>query len=777
MKRLIGFLLSAVCLTTACMTGTDAFVRIEEGHFVRHGEPFYFIGTNLWYGPILASQGEGGDRERLCRELDALCACGMTNLRVLVGADGPEGVVSKVSPTLQPAPGTYNNELLDGLDWFMQQLGERDMTAVLYLNNAWEWSGGYSQYLEWTGAGRAPIPAVDGWGPYMRYVEQFIPSQEARALFADHVRFIVGRTNRYTGRKYSEDPAIFAWQIANEPHAFGEKNKEDFAEWIGETARLIRSLDPNHLISTGSEGIRGCENNVELTERIHAFREIDYINLHIWPYNWHWVAADRMADDLPQAIDETDHYIDRHIAMAARLGKPVVIEEFGFPRDGFRFDPASATALRDRYYRTVFDRVIASKEVGGLLAGCNFWGWGGEARPKRLYWQTGEPYCGDPAQEQQGLNSVFDCDSSTMALIRRSTARLNAPAPEPETPVAVLKHRLQRCVESGMVLFGHQDDLFYGTAWKGWEAPEQSDVRAVAGDYPAVLGVEIGGIENGDSLSLDGVPFRLIREGIRSHHRRGGIVTVSWHADNPVTGGDSWDVAQAAGTVASVLPGGPQETRFRTWIGRVAGFLSSLRDDDGRPIPIIWRPWHENAGGWFWWGAPHCSSEAYRALWQRTRILLEEEYGLTDLLWAYSPGFTAECTNGYTDYYPGDGWVDIIGIDSYQYGQADFAASLNRKLTDLAAFARRHGKILALTETGCEGLPDPTWWTQTLEPALQGLPIAYVLTWRNAWDRPGHYYATWRGEASSEDFCRFVVDGRIALLGKWNRLNDNTHNR
>ena len=293
----------------ACSCGTaedgDAFVRVENGRFVLDGKPCYFLGTNFWYGPILGSKGPGGDRERLARELDTLAACGVTNLRVLVGADGGGGVPSKIEPTLQYVPGKYNDELLDGLDYFLAELGRRGMKAVLYLTNSWEWSGGYSQYLAWTGAGKPAIPAIDGYEAYVEYVSHFIPSREARALLEEHVRFIVGRTNRYTGLRYADDPAIFSWQICNEPRPFGEQNKEAFAEWIARTARLIRSLDANHMISTGSEGFYGCEADMELVERIHAVPEISYVNLHIWPYNWNWTPRNDPASGLRNSMEET----------------------------------------------------------------------------------------------------------------------------------------------------------------------------------------------------------------------------------------------------------------------------------------------------------------------------------------------------------------------------------------------------------------------------------------------------------------------------------------
>ena len=216
-----------VAVILSCVDkGSNGIIRIEDGQFVKHGEPYYFIGTNFWYGPILASEGSGGDRERLSRELDSLCSMGVRNLRVLVGSDGDRGVYTKVEPTLQYAPGKYNDTLLRGLDYFLVELGKRDMEAVLYLNNAWEWSGGYSQYLKWAGYGDIPLPRVAGYNEYVDYVSDFMKSDSAMGMFRRYVMDIVSRTNTVTGKAYRDDPAIFSWQICNEPRPFGEENKE-----------------------------------------------------------------------------------------------------------------------------------------------------------------------------------------------------------------------------------------------------------------------------------------------------------------------------------------------------------------------------------------------------------------------------------------------------------------------------------------------------------------------------------------------------------------------
>ncbi len=428
MKKQFLLLTVLLFLLGACAPkpAEHSFIKVNaDGQFVRDGKPYYFVGTNFWYGAILGSEGEGGNRERLHKELDFLKSIGINNLRVLVGADGENGIKTRVEPSLQVAPGVYNDTILAGLDYFMNELRERDMTAVLYLNNSWEWSGGYSVYLQWSGHGDAVVPAVDGWPAYMEYVKQFPQSDSAKALFANHVNYIVSRTNRYNQIKYVDDPTIMSWQIGNEPRAFSDENKEPFARWMADVAAQIKSLDPNHMVSSGSEGSWGCEMDMNLFEKIHADPNINYLNIHIWPYNWSWVKADSLTELLPRAKENTKKYIDDHMVIARKYSKPIVLEEFGFPRDGFSFSKEAPTTARDEYYRYVFDLIRQDRESGGLFAGCNFWAWGGFAgqNPDHVFWEKGDDYTGDPAQEQQGLNSVFATDS-TIEIIKAENRKL-----------------------------------------------------------------------------------------------------------------------------------------------------------------------------------------------------------------------------------------------------------------------------------------------------------------------------------------------------------------
>lgn len=396
------------------------FVTVRDGEFYIGDSLYRFVGANFWYGGLLGSE-KYGDRERLGRELDYLKSIGITNLRVLVGGDGETGVESHIEPVLQTAPGVYNDTLLQGLDYFLAELEKRDMTAVLYLNNSWEWSGGYSTYLEWTGHGTAPLPK-DGYREFVEYASQFVLDDSAKQLALNHVRNIVSRTNTVTGEPYSQSPAIMSWQIANEPRAFSREGKRALADWLRTTARTIKEIDSNHLVSTGSEGKYGCEVDLDLWAEIHNYPEIDYANIHIWPYNWNWIRKDTPAgvhEDVDSACKYTLAYIDEHYNKLAGA-KPIVLEEFGYPRDSMAIAPGSPTTGRDRYYEYVFSIIRDS----GKINGSNFWGWGGFAQPAHRTWQPGDDYSGDPAQEDQGLNSVFAADSSTIAIITKMTQSL-----------------------------------------------------------------------------------------------------------------------------------------------------------------------------------------------------------------------------------------------------------------------------------------------------------------------------------------------------------------
>lgn len=337
--------------------------------------------------------------------------------------------------------------------------------------------------------------------------------------------------------------------------------------------------------------------------------------------------------------------------------------------------------------------------------------------------------CGSSKKEQAADNGITSLRTS-----------------ETETLLANLKKSPLRGV-----LFGHHDDTVYGIGWEGEEG--RSDVKSVCGDYPAVISFDLGELELGGDASLDKVPFAKIKQEIINQYQRGGMASLSWHARNPKTGGDAWDVSDTT-VVRSILPGGACHEKFAGWLDALAGFLNSLQTADGVKVPVLFRPWHEHTGSWFWWGEKLCTPEEYKALWHMTADSLRAK-GVDNVLYAYSSGTEPQDTTQYLKKYPGDDRVDVIGFDAYQFDRDAFLNTLDKSLAVIDTVARTHDKVMAVTEAGYEGIPDSLWWTGTLLPALEKYPVAYVLVWRNARERVTHYYAPYPGQVSAKDFVDF----------------------
>ncbi|HYC98835.1 mannanase [Brevundimonas sp.] len=405
------------------------FVRREGMALTLDGRPYRFVGANLWYAAWI------GDRPRLGRELDALAGLGVTNLRIAASAE-LSPLKNSVRPAFRDEAGAYDERLLTGLDHAMAEIGKRGLKAVLYLTNFWEWSGGMATYLLWTNGGRyidMNDPAHP-WPAFPDFVAGFYRSPEAVALYHDHVRRIVGRMNSVTGVPYAEDPAIMAWQLANEPRPGGsdpvaDQSLADFHDWIGATARLIKSIDPNHLVSTGGEGLKGSMEREDLVLSSQAFDDIDYTTAHLWPGNWGWLDRSDMAGTHGRAMTQSADYIARHIALARRLDRPLVLEEFGYPRDGDVYSPDAPTTLRDAFYGMIHDAVLTSVRAGDPLVGSNFWAWNGEGRAAHAdarFRPGDDAFLGDPPHEPQGWYGVFDSDASTLERIRAHAVALTA---------------------------------------------------------------------------------------------------------------------------------------------------------------------------------------------------------------------------------------------------------------------------------------------------------------------------------------------------------------
>lgn len=405
---------------------SSPFVEVDGIHFMLDGKVHQFVGTNFWYGAYLGRDGEAGNRERLKRELDFLVEHGITNLRVL-GASEASVFDNSLEPVFIREDGTYNEDLLIGLDYLLSEMDKRGMKAVIFLNNYWEWSGGMSMYQSWHSDQEAIDPADGDWPGFMDFSAEFYKNEEANTAWREYISTLINRKNTLTGKSYYDDPAIMAWQLANEPRPgqgviTPEKHKV-YVNWVEETAAFIKSLDPNHLVSTGSEGEMGSLNSMNIYVDAHDSEYIDYLTFHMWAKNWSWIDPNDMAGTIEQARSNAADYIDNHVAIADSLNKPIVMEEFGFPRDGETYERNSSINYRNSYYQMVFDKI----EEYEAFAGSNFWSWGGygEAQHEDFWWRPGDPFTGDPPQEPQGLNSVFADDESTLQIIENHANKIS----------------------------------------------------------------------------------------------------------------------------------------------------------------------------------------------------------------------------------------------------------------------------------------------------------------------------------------------------------------
>ncbi|MBN2350122.1 MAG: cellulase family glycosylhydrolase [Bacteroidales bacterium] len=421
--KLLFALIIFIFFNAGCAQKTEDYVTVDGNRFMYKGQPYYFFGINIWQAAYLGADLNTGNKERLTRELDELAQYGITNLRILAHSE-ESSLKMSVSPAFQTQPGVYNEQLLEGLDYALAEMGKRGMKAILMLNNYWQWSGGMSQYVNWT----TGIPVIDpdesgDWGGFMAASATFYQDSLANNLYRDYIRILVTRTNTITGVQYKNDPAIMTWELANEPRPAPSAGnnpllREAFYNWVDQTAQYIKSLDNNHLVTTGSEGTWGSLVSEEICFNEHNFASIDYLTFHIWPKNWRWFDAKNPEATFNQTMENVLVYFNQHLQIARKLNKPAVLEEFGLERDYGSFSPDTSTTYRDKFLTTIVQTIVDSARAGAPIAGFNYWAWGGQAIAANsdYWWREGDTFMGDPPQEAQGLNSIFSTDTSTLGI-------------------------------------------------------------------------------------------------------------------------------------------------------------------------------------------------------------------------------------------------------------------------------------------------------------------------------------------------------------------------
>lgn len=312
------------------------------------------------------------------------------------------------------------------------------------------------------------------------------------------------------------------------------------------------------------------------------------------------------------------------------------------------------------------------------------------------------------------------------------------------------------------VLFGHQHATEYGHGWSGDN--DRSDVKSVCGSHPAVIGVDFSGLSGQAKEEIEKTKLELQKNVVETYER-GGITTVAWHFMNPASdGGFYWKDGISKPSIELIKKGGSHHEQYKEILRTIADFSKSVKAKDGTLAPMIFRPFHEFDGYWFWWGKPYCSKEDFIAVWQFTVSYLRDELGVHNFIYAFSPDNIFTTKEEFLDRYPGDEYVDMLGMDNYgdmgRDGKYDVDSAI-KKLKIVNDVAIEKKKLAAFTETGLESIPNPTWWTETLLKVLKSnnIQMSYVLVWRNDTTSPTHYYAPFPNHSSVPDFLKFYKDG------------------
>lgn len=342
-----------------------------------------------------------------------------------------------------------------------------------------------------------------------------------------------------------------------------------------------------------------------------------------------------------------------------------------------------------------------------------------------------------------------------------ASAQKNAPVDKKATAETRALYKNLKKLSEKHIIFGHQHATEYGHGWSGDQ--DRSDVKSVTGSHPGVIGVDLSGF-SGISPEAIEANKKNLRKNVADTYNRGGITTVAWHFSNPVSkGGFYWKDSVSLPAVKYLIPGGEAHEKYKEILKGIGEWAKSVKGADGKLVPMIFRPYHEFDGDWFWWGKSHCTKEEFVSLWKFTVSYLRDELGVHNFIYAFSPDNKFKTEEQFLDRYPGDEWVDMVGMDNYGDFGRDNRYNLEAgvlKLKIVSDYAKKAGKLAAFTETGLESIPNNTWWTETLLKTLKNndLQLSYVLVWRNDVRSPAHFYAPYPGHTSVPDFLKFYDD-------------------
>ena len=369
-------MLISINLSLAANTG---FVATSGTKFVLNGSPFYFAGTNTYYLMVYAA--DAGLRSYVDEVLEEASAMDLRIVRTWAFNDGADEWNA-----LQTAPGVYDEDVFKGLDYVLAKADDLGIRLILPFVNNWDDYGGMNQYVEWDASATSH--------------DDFYTDSDIKGWYKNHISTVLNRVNTINGRTYKNDPTVFAWELANEPRCQSDTSGDTLNNWISEMSVYIKSIDSNHLVTTGIEGFYDEDsgpwwrNGSKGTDfiRNHQVSDIDFATAHSWPDHWGWNYNDTMSWVETQILDAHN-----------TIGKPFILEEFGKSRDN-----GGVTTTRDQFFQGYYD-LIYSYQAGGS----NFW---------ILYH--------DAYPDYDGFGVYYPADTSTIAIIESAASKENSLAVE-----------------------------------------------------------------------------------------------------------------------------------------------------------------------------------------------------------------------------------------------------------------------------------------------------------------------------------------------------------
>jgi mannan endo-1,4-beta-mannosidase len=346
------------------------------------------------------------------------------------------------------------------------------------------------------------------------------------------------------------------------------------------------------------------------------------------------------------------------------------------------------------------------------------------------------------------------------------------PQATPET--VALFYNLKKIAKRGQTLIGQQDPE-QSVSEKGGEMA----ITRIMGSDPAVWGSDFMQITHVANTNATGW-FRDTEKKIigfaSAAYDKNMVNIFCWHFQDPyeqksfnVSGLKKETIEKS---FRSLLPGGEKHDWYKGKLRKVAEVVNSIKGKDGTLSPVIFRPFHEFDGSWFWWGKKYCTPQEYQALWKFTVTYLRDELKVRNLLYAFSPDCSFKSEEEFLERYPGDAYVDLVGFDDYSDFENNRIADVASKLAIISNYAKKHSKLAALTEVGYRNKPVPaTLYTDYYGKAFAdpSLEIAFLMFWRQNKDGPG-YFVPYPGCETVEDFKRFATHPRMRLLSGLEKL-------